>query len=135
MKKTCGIELKGNEARIVVLEGSQDNYEIITTAPNKIKITDPNNQEEIKGFFNETTSFFNSFEIGSAAIKERATKGKFAGGSVSFKMEALIQNTDTNITLIHSRTLKSKLKGIELDFSSVNKYQEEALKLAWVLLS
>ena len=130
---TCGIELKGNEARIVVLEGNQEAYNIIGSAPKKIKLDDPNNQDSVKHFLNEIITFVEQFDIQKIGIKERATKGKFAGGSVSFKMEGLLQTSSAEVMLIHSRTIKAKLKNEVLDFTLVNKYQEEALKVAWIL--
>jgi len=132
---TCGIELKGNEARIVLLEGTKNSYRIISEAPKKIKLLDSGNQDDVHRFVNEFNEFVREYGINKAGIKERGTKGKFAGGSVSFKMEGLIQASTVEVVLIHSRTIKAKIKGEEIDLSSVNKYQEEALKLAWVMLS
>lgn len=131
---TCGIELKGNEARIVVMDGTRSSFEIVSSAPKKIKLEDSNNQEDVQGFLNEFNAFVEQFGIEKIGVKERATKGKFAGGSVSFKMEGLIQSGRTKVILIHSRTIKSKIKGAEIDLSSVNKYQEEAMKIAWILM-
>jgi hypothetical protein len=68
------------------------------------------------------------------AIKARAEKGNFAGGATSFKIEGLIQNTEYLVEIVHGATIKAKLKEIEIDFSIVNKYQEESLKLAILLL-
>lgn len=132
--KVCGIELKGNEAIIVSLEGSKEDYKITSSEIKKIKLKDSSSQSDVRSFYNEIVNFFKEINFNLIAIKARATKGKFAGGSTSFKMEGLIQNTDYDVQIIHTATTKAKLKGITIDPVPVNKYQIEALKLAISLL-
>lgn len=134
MSKTCGIELKGNAAILVVLEGKPDDFKVIPTEFKKIKIEDSTNQEDIKSFSKGIHSFFEANKFDRIGIKGRATKGKFAGGSVSFKMEALIQNTDFPVSVIGGPTLRSKLKNQEVEFEGVNNYQIEAMKIAYCLM-
>ena len=134
MPRTCGIDLKGNAAIVVILEGEPDNFKIISTEFKKIKLEDSTNQEDVQSFSSAINSFFKANNIDKIGIKGRATKGKFAGGSVSFKMEGLIQNTDFSVSLIPGATLKSKLKNQEVEFVGVNNYQIEAMKIAYYLL-
>lgn len=129
MKRYCGIELKGNDAVLVVLEDNN----IITTNVKKISISDSKNQDSIRAFNKEIVSFFTKYSIDNIGIKERATKGRFAGGSVSFKMESLIQNTAFDVVLIHNKTINSKLKSVDLDYSDMMKYQEGAFQVACYL--
>ncbi len=134
MPKICGIEIKGSTAIIVVLEGDADNFKVIPTEFKKIALEDSNNQAAVKSFYKVISDFFKENNFDSIGIKERATKGKFSGGAPTFKMEGLIQLSDFPVSLIHGRTLKAKLKEKELDFTEVNNYQIEAMKVAYCLL-
>ncbi|MFK8103437.1 MAG: DUF3010 family protein [Saprospiraceae bacterium] len=133
--KVCGIEIKGNDAILVCLAGDKDNYQIISPELKKISLKESSNQNDVRAFSTAMATFFNTMNFDKIAIKARATKGKFAGGAVSFKMEGLIQNTASEVELIHGATTKAKLGGILFDTAVVNKYQVEALKLAITLLS
>ncbi len=132
--KSIGIELKSNEARIVVLEGTPENYEILILEKNKIKLEETKNQESVKLFQKEFSELFQWLDPNLIGIKERMSKGRFAGGAISFKMEGLIQTTDYPINLIHSASIKSKLKDAFIDISGLAKYQEEAFRVALYLL-
>ena len=131
MKNICGIELKGNDAILIVLQ----NGNIVRTNKNKISLSDSKNQESIKAFHKEIIDFFATNNIDIAGIKERATKGRFAGGSASFKMEGLIQNTDCEVKLINGKTISAKLKGIDTGSYELLKYQEGVLQVALYLES
>ncbi len=135
MKKVCGIELKGSEARIVVLEGSIDDYKVISTSFDKLKIEDTKNQQMIKDFHAQILSFFDDEDFTAIGLKERMTKGRFSGGALTFKMEALIQTSDYEVRLVHVATIKSKLKNLDYDPDMVKKYQGEAFRVALYLLS
>jgi len=125
----CGIELKGNDAILVILR----NEEVVNTNPKKITLVDSKIQKDIHAFVLEIIEFMNKYKVDKIGIKERATKGRFSGGSVSFKMEALIQSTHFDVSLIHGKTISSKLKNIEIPSDLVLKYQENALQVAYYL--
>lgn len=136
--KTCGIDLKGNDAILVSLEGNSESYTITNQDVKKISLKDPNSQDDVKEFYNQITEFFNQNNFDQIGIKARATKGKFAGGPTSFKMEGLIQNTNALVSILPSPTIKSKLKNKinnnQIDLSAVNKYQEDSLYVALFLM-
>lgn len=134
MNKVCGIELKGNEARIIVLEGNLENYKVISTPFDKLKIVDSKDQNMIKDFHAKILAFFDDEDFTAIGLKERMTKGRFSGGSMTFKMEALMQTSDYAVNLIHGATIKSKLKNVDYDPGLVKKYQEEAFRVALYLL-
>jgi len=108
--KVCGIELKGNDAIMVCLDGNATTYEMILKDRKKISLKDSLDQAEVIKFAEEMKSFLaeNNFDI--VGIKARATKGRFSGGSVSFKIEGIIQTSSTEVKVIHGATVKSKLK-------------------------
>ena len=135
--KVCGIELKGNDAILVCLEGDANQYSLILMEKKKIPLKDSVNQLAVNVFASKINSFLEENEFDKVGIKARATKGRFAGGSVSFKMEALIQTADVNVEVIHGSTVKSKLKQKmnEVEKAEINSYQKEALMVALYLLN
>jgi len=132
--KVCGIELKSNEARIVALEGHHENHEIIKTEYDKVKLVDSKDQKEVQTFRATMLEFFAYHDFDIIGIKERITKGRFAGGAISFKMEGLIQTADDKVMLVHNMSMKSTLKDVELFTDGLKKYQEEAYRVALFLL-
>ena len=130
--KTCGIELKGNDAIIACVEGEKNNYSLILSEIKKIGLKDSLDQDEVRSFYTRMNAFLEENNFDKVIIKARATKGRFSGGSVSFKMEALIQNTDAVVLVVAGATIKAKMKNHEklVDSSAVNSYQEDALSAA-----
>ncbi|MDD2887114.1 MAG: DUF3010 family protein [Aliarcobacter sp.] len=120
----CGIELKANNALLVVLK----NNEYIDTKIKKIILEDDEKQEDIRKFCNEFLDFLQKNEIEKIFIKKRAKKGNFSGGAVTFKMEGLIQlNPLCLVELISTQTVSSFEKKNQIQFpKELNKYQEQA---------
>lgn len=128
--KICGIELKGNEAIIVSLLFDGEDYTFVNKDVKKIKLKDTDIQADVQEFTKKLYSFFDTSNFEGIAIKGRAKKGKFAGGSVSFKIEGIIQNSTYPVKVFPGATIKAKLKNTEVDSSLINGYQEEALRAA-----
>lgn len=120
----CGIELKANNALLVVLK----NNEYIDSKIKKIIIEDDEKQEDIRKFCNEFLDFLQKNEIEKIFIKKRAKKGNFSGGAVTFKMEGLIQlNPLCSVELISAQTVSTFEKKNQIQFpKELNKYQEQA---------
>ena len=128
--KICGIELKGNEAILVSLRFDGDEYTVINKEVKKLKLNDTDSQVDVQSFTKEMYAFLDASAFDGVAIKGRAKKGKFAGGSVSFKIEGIIQNGKYPVSIFPGATIKAKLKNTEIDTSEVNGYQIEALRAA-----
>ena len=120
----CGIELKANNAILVVLK----NNEYIDTKIKKIIIEDDEKQEDIRKFCNEFLDFLEKNKIKKVFIKKRAKKGTFSGGAVTFKLEGLIQlNPLCSVDLISSQSISTFEKKNEIEFpKELKKYQEQA---------
>jgi hypothetical protein len=134
MIKVCGIVLKANEMISVVLEGTVDDYQIVSTSFDKYKLAEPKDQEAVKKFKSDIHEFFDYEDFHAIGIKERIAKGRFAGGAMTFKMEGLIQITDYPVQIIHSNRIKAKTKDKIIPIDEVKKYQEDALLTAFYLL-
>ena len=135
MAKVCGIEIKGSTAIIVVLEGIATDFKVIPTDFKKLNLEDSTNQAAVKVFYQQLRDFFEVHQFDKIGIKARGTKGKFAGGATTFKIEGLIQVAATpTVTLMHGATIKAKLKKETLVLEGVNNYQLEAMRLGYCLL-
>ncbi len=122
--KICGIELKSNQMILVVL--NQGEY--VDLSVKKIVLEDDEKQDNIRQFCNEFLLFLEENSIEKVFIKKRAKKGTFAGGSVTFKMEGLIQlNPQCEVELISTQTISAYEKKNNIVFpSGLKKYQEQA---------
>ena len=135
--KYCGIELKGDEARVIAIEASEDDFTVVPLAIDKFKIKDPASQEEIQSFAAAFQTFLAAGNFDGIGIKGRMTKGRFAGGSTSFKMEGIIQSMPFIVSIINPATIRARLKEKEVLLTGCKEYQAEALKvvLTMILLS
>ena len=122
--KYCGIELKSNEARIASIEIKDGDYTIIAVQTKKIKLDDSKSQGASMSFKDAFDRFFVENNFDKIGIKERGKRGKFAGGADSFKMEGIIQTLPYPIEIIHTNTIKAKIKDKTLKTGDLNVYQE-----------
>jgi len=118
----------------VILEGTTDDYKIISSPFDKYKLEDSKNQESVKKFKAAIHEFFDYEDFHAIGIKERIAKGRFAGGAMTFKMEGLIQTSDYPVQIIHGNRIKAKTKDKIIPINEVKKYQEDALLTALYLL-
>jgi hypothetical protein len=79
------------------------------------------------------------YGVTRVAIKERMPKGKFAGGAISFKMEAAIQliaGTELSVTMLPPTLIKSTLASSPLPITfaatGLKAFQEAAFTTAYV---
>jgi hypothetical protein len=132
--KYCGIELKGDEVRILALQATGDSYSIPPLEIDKFKIRDPSSQQEMQSFAAAFQKFLTAGLFDVIGIKGRMTKGRFAGGSTSFKMEAIIQCMPFSISIINPATIRARLKNTELNMTGCKEYQIEALKVILTMM-
>ena len=130
----CGIELKGDEARVVGVESDDGTYSVIQLAVDNFKIKDPSSQQEMRAFATTFQNFLSDGYFDTIGFKGRMTKGRFAGGSTSFKMEGIIQCMPYTVSIINSATIRSKLKNTEPDLAGCKEYQIEALKVVLTMM-
>jgi len=128
--KVCGIEIKSNQATITVLEINGDEVTLIDTTVKKFTLTNDENQSSMNSFKDAVLNFLKGNDVERVAIKQRAQSGKFGGGGLTFKIEAIIQLFEKEVKIINGKTIATKTKNIDLAKFKVNKNQEEALKTA-----
>lgn len=113
--KILGIELKSSEARLVVLETNGNGFECLDISPKKLALTDESTKS-IRSFVQVFNGFIANNSIDLIAIKQRNTKGKFAGGPTSFRIEGVIQAvTDIEVLIVSPTTIAASLKKTQLD--------------------
>ena len=134
--KICGIELKSNNAILSIIESSNEEINYIDVKLKKIILDNDEDKSSLLSFKNDIESFLTENHIEKVAIKKRAKKGTFAGGSITFKMEAVIQlNSISEVEFISSQAISKYTKKNEIEFPSLlNKYQEQSY-LSAVLLT
>lgn len=134
--RVCGIELKASTASLAVVEQDGEVPSWVETRCKKIELADDESGDAIRAFYEACRAFFEEHDIELVVIKKRSKKGNFAGGAVSFKMEALLQLGFDKVELLtpaavsaaqrkHSFALPEKLK----------KYQQQAFLTACTALS
>ena len=79
---------------------------IVAKASSRLTLSDDTDQAAVRAFFALLHAFVRDNVIDRIAIRGRQTKGKFAGGSTSFKIEGPIQLLEgCTATIITQRRL------------------------------
>ena len=130
--RLCGIELSGDEARLVVLEKRNEDLIVVPCSSPKIILQDDESSKHMHSLYNDLANLVASYGINILAVKKRRKKGKFAGGAVSFKIEAVIQLIpDCIIQLVDSATISAYIKRNPLSLpSGLHNYQQVAFDVA-----
>ena len=125
--------MKGSEARIVLLDGSKASFSHINVDPRKIKLTDDDNQDEVRAFCNSIYAFFRENKVELVAIKKRGKKGDYSGGPIGFKLEGIIQLYDgCSVKLVAPQTISAaQRKHSPEKPKNLNKYQYPAFETAF----
>lgn len=126
--KHCGIEIKSREAILVIVEAREDGLHFIDSKTRRIALADDDSQDSVKLFLTTMEAFLRNNQIQNLALKKRSKKGDFAGGPMTFKIEALLQiNSVCPVQLLAGPTIaaSNRLNNFALP-AGLNKYQEEA---------
>jgi hypothetical protein len=134
--RVCGVDLKASDAIVVVLDGTVDNFEVVDTGVQKITLGDSNSSEDIQSFNETFHSFIKNHTIDKVGIKKRNTRGQFAGGATSFKIEGIIQlSKDSTVVLIAPASISSTVKKTPPPtVSQLFAYQKSSYETAYTLL-
>jgi len=100
--RLCGVELKGSEAIFAIIDVVGKEISFVPCQTRKIKYGDSAEQQSARLFYDAICVFILEHNIEQIGIKQRAPKGPFAGGPVTFKMEALFQFNPHAVTQLFS---------------------------------
>lgn len=138
--RVCGIEIKGSEAMICLLEMNDGLFSLPDCRQSRFQLVHDQDQEAFRKFQFSLAKLAEDYKIERFVVRERPQKGKFAGSAVGFKIEAalqLIANVPTDI--ISNSALKEKLSQfpIPIDFkeTGLKGFQEPAFITAYAYLS
>ena len=135
----CGVELTGSDAVVCFLNMDRGQFNLPECKVRKLSLPKNHSREDLKQFQAAFAALMAEYGVTHVAIKERMPKGKFAGGAVSFKMEAAIQlitDIELMVTLLPSALIKSTLAANPLPIAfaetGLKAFQEAAFVSAYV---
>ena len=134
--RICGIDLDKNEARFVVLDGHIGSFEMIPANLTRLVLADPKSQSEVREFGSRIQAFLDGSGIEFVGIRERLSKGRMKGGTITFKLEGLIQSCRQEVVLISPATIRKATTAGKIDFTElpVARHQHEAYGAAYCLI-
>jgi cysteine synthase len=137
--RVCGVELKGNDAIICLMSLTDGLYALHECRIKKLSVNDASDSQQLKKFQFDFVKLMSDYQVERVVIRERMTKGKFAGGSVGFKLEAAIQLADDlNVSLLSSSKMKEIIKNsrVVMNFhdTGLKQFQEQAFMTAFSYL-
>jgi len=137
---TCGIEIKGSEVILCLLSKEDGLFQIAECRQIRHTLSNSNDTDSVRKFQFMLKKLFEDYKVQKAVIRERLTKGKFAGSSVGFKIEAAIQLIDTvEVVLFNSTRIKDIIQRnpmpIPFKATGLKAFQEGAFTVAYAALS
>jgi len=134
--RICGVELSGNDAVISLLQLEHGQFNVPDCRVRKLTLKKGYLREDLVQFQFAFSKLMVDYRVNKVVIKERMTKGKFAGGAVSFKLESAIQLIpDLDVALLSPTLIKTVLaeNPLPIPFSDtgLKVFQEAAFILAY----
>jgi hypothetical protein len=109
--RVCGVEIKSNEAVICLLSMKDEIFDIRDCRVRKVTVEKKANGESLSAFQSTFAKLMTDYKVDKVIIRERPTKGKFAGSAIGFKIEAAIQLIDNlEVELVTPVAIKEYLK-------------------------
>lgn len=133
----CGVELSGSDAVVCLLNLDAGQFSLPESKVRKLTLKKNHTRDDLLQFQASFAGFLAEHDIKKVAIKERMPKGKFAGGAISFKLEAAIQLiSELDVVLMSPALIKSTLASNPLPIpfaeTGLKMFQETAFIAAYV---
>ena len=134
--RICGVELNSNDAVICLLSLDRGQFSVDECRVRKLTLKKEHTREELEYFQSTFIKLMSDYSVDKVVIRERLTKGKFAGGAISFKMEATLQLiADLDVVLLSPTQIKSALSENPLTIpfveTELKAFQEAAFNVAY----
>ena len=134
--RICGLDLTGSEAVICLLGKGKNDFNLPDCRVRKLVLKKLHTAEDLRQFQLEFAKLMSEYSVEKVVIRERMPKGKFAGGAISFKIEAAIQLIqDLEVTLMQPSQIKSALSenplSIKFAETELKIFQEAAFNTAY----
>lgn len=134
----CGIELTGSDAVVCLLKLDQGQFSLPECKVRKLTLRKNHTRADLQQFQTAFAELMVEYRVDRVVIKERMPKGKFAGGAISFKLEAAIQlisGIDLDVTLLSPALIKATLSANPLPIpfadTGLKVFQETAFVVAY----
>lgn len=108
----CGVELTGSDAVVCLLNLDQKQFSLPECKLRKLTLRKNHSRGDLQQFQADFAELMIEYGVQKVVIKERMPKGKFAGGAISFKLEATIQlipDANFEVVLLPPALIKSTL--------------------------
>lgn len=136
--RICGIELTGSDAVVCLLHKDQGLFSLPDSRIRKLTLKKDPARADLQRFQKDLVQFLRDYKVERVVIKERLQKGKFAGGAISFKLEAAIQliaDSNIEVSLLSATQIKSVLSANPLPIpfadTGLKQFQEAAFLTAY----
>jgi hypothetical protein len=135
--RVLGVDLSANDAVICLLDLDNQQFVLPDCRARKLTLPKDHTRKDLQQFQFAFAKLVADYKIDKVAIKGRMPKGKFAGGAISFKLEAAIQLiTDADVNVLSPAQIKSTLavNTIPILFANtgLKVFQEAAFTVAYV---
>jgi hypothetical protein len=134
--RICGVEIKGTEAVITILDYHDGLFTIPDCRARKVEFNKQNRTSDLVYFQSSFAKLMEDYKVERVIIKERPLTGKFSGGGLGFKMEASLQLIkDLDVQTISANGLKAIIKrnpvAVEFAETGLKVFQEQAFIVAY----
>lgn len=137
--KVCGVELKGSEAIISLVGYDQGAFQVPDCRQRLFTVSQSEDADAIRQFQFAFKKLLEDYHIDEVVILRREQKGKFAGSSTSFKLEAAIQLIGLPVSVLATAQVKEQFKAAppSTDFGGLElkKFQQPAFNAAYAFLN
>lgn len=138
--RVCAIDLKSNEANLCLLDLNQGLFNVPDCRARKFILQDPSRADQLRNLQQQFSKLIEDYKIDKLVIRERPMKGKFAGSSASFKIEAALQLLDNvECDILTNQEMKERLKDnpAQVNFKELGlkQFQAVAFETAYAYLS
>ena len=131
----CGIEISARRAILVFLRLQGQAILDVTGKRTQITIKNEDAPEEIRRFYQAGQTLFEQMQPDRIAIIQRKTRGHFASGGTTFKLEGLLQlYPRTDVTIVPAAALRQFAKDHRPVLAPRFSYQKNAYLMARYLL-
>ena len=128
--KVCGVDLKSNEANVCLLSLVDGMFHIPDCRTRRLTLADTS-AKGLRSFQSTFAKLVADYQIDAVIIRQRQSKGKFAGSAIGFKLEAAIETLPKKQKEVFRLRYFKEMKYSEM--SNLLKTSESALKTSYHL--
>lgn len=132
----CGVELTANDAVICLLNLDAKQFNLPDCRVRKLELQKNHSRVNLQHFQKSFAQLMADYSVEKVVIRERAAKGKFAGGAISFKLESAIELIGAlDVEILSPTTIKSTISENPLPVpfadTGLKGFQEAAFNIAY----